>query len=164
MSPAPASWQEHIAVLFRRAQFVHNVTEQSQSKEPRMPSPRKMSLMWWKCIKLTGRAEANVSTAAGRDAALSTSASEQPGSVYGVLSLVIKKKKKKSTAPAAKRLSQKANKDFLFIFFFHVSWHFWTLDTLVITDAPQKTKHQVGRSLNNSSCWQKETWQLWGEH
>ena len=118
MSPAPASWQEHIAVLFRRAQFVHNVTEQSQSKEPRMPSPRKMSLMWWKCIKLTGRAEANVSTAAGRDAALSTSASEQPGSVYGVLSLVIKKKKKKARRPRQSVCHRKRIKTFyLFIFF-----------------------------------------------
>lgn len=68
ISPGPVSWQEHIAVLFRRAQFMHYVVEQSQCKNC-AAFPRKMSLMWWKCIKLTGRAEANVSVAAGQDAA-----------------------------------------------------------------------------------------------
>lgn len=53
---------------FRRAQFMHRVMEQSQCGN-RAALPRKMSLMWWKCIKLTGRAEANVSVAAGHDAA-----------------------------------------------------------------------------------------------
>lgn len=158
MSPAPASWQEHIAVLFRRAQFVHNVMEQSQSKEPRSPPQGKRlvcdgnALSWQDEQKLMW---------------------VQPPGVMLLCLPVLQSNlgqfiefcrwssKKGGTAPAARRLSQKANKD---IFFFHGSWHFWTLDTLVSTDVPQKTKHQVGRSLNNSSRWQKETWQLWGEH
>ncbi len=74
--------------------------------------PRKMSFMWWKCIRLTGWAEANVSVATGHDAALSTSVSMQPGSFYWALSLVIKKDK----APVAKWLWQKANKDIFLLF------------------------------------------------
>lgn len=53
---------------FRKAQLVHYVVEQSQCKNS-AALPRRMSVMWWKCIKLTGRAEANVSIAAGQDAA-----------------------------------------------------------------------------------------------
>lgn len=131
---------------FRRAQFMHYVMEQSQCRNG-AALPRKMSLMWWKCIKLTGRAEANASIAAGHDAALSTSVSKQPGSFYWVLSLVFKK----GTAPVAKRLSLKANKD---IFFFFFSFFFMRadisglLDTLVIKGTPLKTE-----SENRSIMW-----------
>lgn len=68
ISPAPSVLTRTHCCPFRRAQFMHYVSEQSQCKN-RAALPRKMSLMWWKCIKLTGRAEANVSLAAGQDAA-----------------------------------------------------------------------------------------------
>lgn len=161
MSPAPASWQEHIAVLFRRAQFVHNVMEQSQSKEPRSPPQGKRlvcdgnALSWQDEQKLMW---------------------VQPPGVMLLCLPVLQSNlgqfiefcrwssKKEARRPRQDVCHRKRIKTSFFFFFFHRSWHFWTLDTLVSTDVPQKTKHQVGRSLNNSSRWQKETWQLWGEH
>lgn len=138
---------------FRRAQFMHYVMEQSQRRNG-AALPRKMSLMWWKCIKLTGRAEANASVAAGHDAALSTSVSKQPGSFYWVLSLVFKK----GTAPVAKRLSLKANKDIFFFFlFFFFLWELTFLAFLTLLSLkallwrPSRTK-----TLNNVSCWQRK--------
>lgn len=143
---------------FRRAQFMHYVAERSQCKSGADPPKEKMSLMWWKCIKLTGRAEANVSIAAGQDAACLPAFQRDPGHFIEFC----RRPSKKTQRPWRSGCHRKTDKDFFFLwFFFHESRHFWTLDTLVIKSSRLKTED--GRSFNNFKRLTRETWQLWGE-
>lgn len=115
---------------FRKTQLVHYVVEQSQCKNS-AALPRRMSVMWWKCIKLTGRAEANVSIAAGQDAACLPALQCDLGHFIEFC----RRSSEKTQRPWHSSCHRKQIKTF-FLFFFYESWHFWTLDTLVIKSSP----------------------------
>lgn len=95
---------------FGGARFIHYVMKQSRCKNA-AALLRKMPLLWWKCIKVTGGAEANVSSAAGHDAALSN---RRFNATRVIFIEFCHWSSKKATAPPARQLSLKANNEISF--------------------------------------------------